>query len=599
MAAPPAASARPAAERLSRAVKLAYSAPSLALAGMAVPIFIYMNKFYADVVLVPLGYLALAIALARAFDALTDPFMGWLSDRSRTRWGRRRPFLLIGAPLTAVAYVALFSPPPGFSSEAAATWFALSFLLFFVFHTVYVIPHNALGPELSLDYHERSNLFGWRESFVLVGTISGALLPGVLEGVLGDARAAYAGMALLYAVLIVALTGLLLARVRERAEFSRRNPNAFVPGVRRALRNRPFRILLGSYVVGSVTAAMPGTLLPFYVAYVIRPEREVLWTTLGVVAYFLAALATISLWVRASGRIGKKPVWLTSIGLQITALAPAFFLAEGMVLTGVAVFALAGVGFGGQIVLTPSIQADVIDYDELHTGRRREAQYGALWALLPKLLAIPGAAIPLAVLGALGYRPNVAQSPDVVLAIRFFFAAVPVVFASLSLLIASRFPIDEKIHRAIRDGIARHARGEPAEDPLTGAVLPPAGEREVEEETSWLLDHHSPGELRRALRDGTPVLLRDALLAGAAALALSIGSVALALSRVGTLSDEPGPVPVIAIVVAGISLSAAVFHGLRIRPALALRRRPAKPEVLQAQLDAISRERGEPPRGGA
>jgi GPH family glycoside/pentoside/hexuronide:cation symporter len=373
-------------------------------------------------------------------------------------------------------------------------------------------------------------------------------------------------------------------------------PNAFVPGVRRALRNRPFRILLGSYAVGSVTAAMPGTLLPFYIAYVIRPERVVLWTTLGVVAYFLAALATIVIWVRVSGRLGKKPVWLASIALQITALGPAFFLAEGDVLIGVALFALAGVGFGGQIVLTPSIQADVIDYDELHTGRRREAQYGALWALLPKLLAIPGAAIPLSIFGALGYRPNVAQSPDVVLAIRCFFAAVPVVFASLSLLIAMRFPIDEKAHREIRRGIARHARGESAEDPLTGTVLPPVGEREVEEETSWLLDHHSPGELRRALRDGSASLLRDALLAGAGSLVLAAGSVALALSRIGTLSDEPGPVPVIAIVVAGISLSTTVFHALRIRPALALRRRPAKPDVLQAHLEAIARERGEPLR---
>ncbi len=581
---------------LTRTVKIGYAAPSLAMAGMAVPIFIYMNKFYADVVLVPLGYLALAIALARAFDALTDPMMGWLSDRTRTRWGRRRPFLFLAAPLVAAGYVALFSPPASLSEAAAGAWFAVSFLLFFLFHTVFVIPHNALGPELSLDYHERSNLFGWREGFVLVGTLMGALLPGVLETVLGDARAGYSGMAMVFAALAVGLSILTLATVQERREYSRRSPNPFVPGVRRALRNRPFRILLGSYVVGSVTAAMPGTLVPFFITYVMRPERVVFWTTVGVAGYFLAGLVAITFWIRLAGRLGKKPVWLASIALQIISLGGAFFLGEGQIAAGAALFSLAGVGFGGQLFLTPSIQADVIDYDELHTGRRREAQYAALWALLPKLLAIPGAAIPLSVIGALGYRPNAVQSPEVVFAIRGFFAGVPVIFASLSLLIASRFPIDERIHRAIRDGIDRHARGDSAQDPLTGAELPPPGDREVAEETGWLLDHHSPGELRRALRRGPGVLLRDALLAAAGAAGVAAAAVALGVSRIEALRDPPGPVPVVSIVVAGIAFSLAVFHTLRVPSARRLIRNGVKPEVLQAQLDAVARERGLPPR---
>jgi GPH family glycoside/pentoside/hexuronide:cation symporter len=143
-------------ERLSTGVKLAYAGPTFALAGMAIPIFVYMSKFYADVVLVPLGYLALAIALARAFDAITDPLIGWLSDRTRTRVGRRRPYLALGAPLCGLAFFALFSPPVAFSGGATIVWFGACFLLYFVCHTIFVIPYNALGAELTLDYHERS-----------------------------------------------------------------------------------------------------------------------------------------------------------------------------------------------------------------------------------------------------------------------------------------------------------------------------------------------------------------------------------------------------------------------------------------------------------
>ena len=105
-------------EKLPMSIKLAYGMPNLAGAGMAIPIAIHMNIFYSDVVLVPLGYIALAVALARSFDAITDPLMGWISDRTNTRWGRRRPWMLLGAPLAAVAFVLLFSPPESDREDA-------------------------------------------------------------------------------------------------------------------------------------------------------------------------------------------------------------------------------------------------------------------------------------------------------------------------------------------------------------------------------------------------------------------------------------------------------------------------------------------------
>src|SRR5512143_3355285 len=110
----------PARERVPFGITLAYGAPSFAGAAMLVPILIHMPKFYSDVVLVPLGYLALAIAVARALDALSDPFFGWLSDRTHTRWGRRRPWIALGAPLCAVAFYALFAPPDSLSGARAS-----------------------------------------------------------------------------------------------------------------------------------------------------------------------------------------------------------------------------------------------------------------------------------------------------------------------------------------------------------------------------------------------------------------------------------------------------------------------------------------------
>ena len=577
--------------RLSTGVKLAYAGPTFALAGMAIPIFVYMNKFYADVVLVPLGYLALAIALARAFDAITDPLMGWLSDRTRTRVGRRRPYLALGAPLCALTFFALFSPPAAFGSGATVVWFGACFLLYFVCHTIFVIPYNALGAELTLDYHERSSLFGWRESFALIGTISAAAAPFPLIAWLSSQRAAYSLLAAFYAIALVALGALAFLRLRERPGFATRASNPFVPGVRRALRNRPFRILLSSYVVGSVTAAIPATLLPFFISYVVRPEHDVFWTTVAITSHFVAGLVSIPLWVAASKRYGKRATWLTAFAVAILALGGAFFVGEGDIVQGTALLAVAGVAFGGQLLLTPSIQADVIDYDELQTGRRREAQYGALWALFPKLVAIPGAAIPLAILGAMDYQPNAEQTPEVVFAIRVLFALVPAAFSSLAFLIAWRFPITEKNHRQIQAGIKAHARGEVARDPLNGKRLSPPGLREVDEETGWLLDHFSPRELRRALSGGVVRLRRDTALAALAALGVCAACVTLASFRVGDVSREPGTVAVVAIAVAGLALSVFLFHGIRTRVAYGLGGEALRPADLRAHLATLEPRR--------
>jgi GPH family glycoside/pentoside/hexuronide:cation symporter len=574
-------------QRLSTGVKLAYAGPTFALAGMAVPIFVYMSKFYADVVLVPLGYLALAIALARAFDAIADPLVGWLSDRTRTRVGRRRPYLAIGAPLCALAFFALFSPPAAFSTGAATLWFGVCFLLYFVCHTVFVIPYNALGVELTLDYHERSSLFGWRESFALIGTISAAVAPFPLIAWLSSQRAAYSLLAACYAIAMVALGGLAFLRLRERPDFATRASNPFVPGVRRALRNRPFRILLASYVVGSVTAAIPATLLPFFISYVVRPEHDVLWTAVAITSHFAAGLLSIPLWVAASKRYGKRAAWLSGFTVVILALGSAFFVGEGDVVQGVALLAIAGVAFGGQLLLTPSIQADVIDYDELHTGRRREAQYGALWALLPKLVAIPGAAIPLAILGSIGYQPNAEQAPQVVFAIRVLFALVPAAFSSAAFAIAWRFPIDERIHGRIQAGIDAHARGEVARDPLTGARLLPPGSREVDEETGWLLDHFSPGELRRVLSGGVARLRRDTALAALGSLGACAACVILASFQARDPSQQPGAIAVVAIAAAGAALAVLLFHAIRMRVARRLRSESLRPADLRAHLATL------------
>lgn len=572
-------------ERVPLGLKLVYGAPSFAGAAMTIPIAIHMTKFYADTVLVPLGFLGIAIAIARAFDALTDPFIGWLSDRTRTRWGRRRPFIVVGAPLAAVAFWALFSPPVGMSERQAIVWFTTSFVLYFLFHTVYVIPHYALGPELTLDYHERSSLFGVREGFSILGTVVAALAPGVMTVWLHDERRAFSLFSVVFGAILVVLYAGLVVKVRERPEFYQREPNPVVPGVRRALRNGPFRILLATYVVASIPGAIPGTLMPFYNAYVIRPENPPLWLAIFLATYFGSGFLCLPLWVRAAHRFGKRATWLASFAMGISGGAAMFLLGPGDELPLLALLAWAGSSFGAGLFLAPAIQADVIDYDELHTGKRREAQYAAFWSILPKFVLIPSAAIPIAFLGSIGYVPNAPeQSSAVTLAIRAIFSLTPAFFSLISFFIAWRLPIDEAMHRAILRGIECHGRGEPALDPLTGRWLAPPAERGAGDEATWFLDHFSPGELRRVLSRGPRRALRDVALAAGLSLAALVASLVFVLEHVTSLHTDPGPLTVIAVVGVGLALASLLFHLMRLPAARRLARGQVQPEILRRHL---------------
>ncbi|NIW85066.1 MAG: MFS transporter, partial [Gammaproteobacteria bacterium] len=224
---------------------------------------------------------------------------GWISDRTRTRWGRRRPWMFVGAPLCAVAFVLLFSPPRHLTGSPAAAWFTTAFLLYFLFHTAYSIPHYGLGPELTLDYKERSSLFAWMEGFTLLGMLCAAALPGLVLIPRYGERAAYTFFAVLFGGVLIVLYWWQCYRIRERPEFYERESNPLVPGIRRVLRNRPFRILLATYLAVSVVLAIPGMMIPYFTTYVLQPEEPQRWIGIFLLTYFAAAFLALPPWLRA------------------------------------------------------------------------------------------------------------------------------------------------------------------------------------------------------------------------------------------------------------------------------------------------------------
>jgi GPH family glycoside/pentoside/hexuronide:cation symporter len=453
----------PRVDALSRGLQWSYGLPAFALALFGVPVFVHLPKFYADVAGAPLGALGTAILLTRIFDGVTDPIIGALSDRTRTRWGRRRPFLVIGALPLAVSVTALFSPPSG---PAAAPWFLACMTLAFLAWTIVQIPYQALGTELAGGHHGRTTLFAVRDGLWMLGTLAAAAAPALVRaareatGAPADDIAVFRTLGLAYAVLLAVLPLWCAWRVPEPAAPTTLLPRLTVDGLAGVWRgNRPYRLLLMAYAVASLGGALPGTLLFFYVEQVLQAPHA---TDALLGLYFVAGFAGLPVWTWASRRLGKLRAFLLATLLSVGVFLGALWLGPGDLLPFTAITALSGLGFGATLLLPASMLADTLDYETWRSGTRREGLLLGVWGVVMKASAAVGAGVALPLLGWAGYVSGAAsQSPEAVQAIRLLYCAVPCVCYAAALAIAARYPIDADEHaRIVRELGARVAEPE-------------------------------------------------------------------------------------------------------------------------------------------
>lgn len=209
-------------KKLSAIQKMAYSAPAFALAVVGIPVYIYLPKFYTDVVGVHISALGAILLVVRLFDAFTDPVIGLVSDRLHTPMGRRRPFIAVGAVFTVLAIALLFNPPEAMGADAAGLYFMALIFALFLFWTVVIVPYESLGPELTFDYNERTALFSMRDGALIAGTIVAAAMPGAvrwaagLEGSAAGERETFFILSLIYIPLILGACAWCVAAFRER-----------------------------------------------------------------------------------------------------------------------------------------------------------------------------------------------------------------------------------------------------------------------------------------------------------------------------------------------------------------------------------------------
>ncbi len=430
-----------------------YALPATASGFMTALISFYFLKFSTDVLLLAPGVIGLFFAISRFWDAATDPLVGYWSDRTRTRLGRRRPWFLAAALPLGLVFVGLWAPPTFLSGSALVWWMGIGVILFYSAHTVLVVPHASLGAELSLDHHERTRVFAGRLILDLSGVMLAAGAMFLLERT-ADARATASWIAAAAALVCVLLILFATGRVRERPEYQGRGGTSPYASFGDVLRNPHARILIAVFLLEVLGFSSLATLMPYAMEYWFHMQGMgsiFIGSALGVMAL------TIPIWIPLSRRFGKRNVWTATLFARALAFGAIFFMDEENWTQIIVSIGVIGATYGGGSVLGPSVKADVIDYDELQTGERKEGAYFASWNLSSKAGAGLAIALTGLMLQSTGFQPNVEQTPTALLGIKLLFSAFPCLFYTLAGLLMLRLRLSERDHLQIRAALDQRA----------------------------------------------------------------------------------------------------------------------------------------------
>ena len=436
-------------------------------------------------------------ALPRLTDALTDPLMGYISDNTTSRWGRRRPYIFVGAIAAGIIFALLWQLPRGQSETFYFIWFLVGSIIFYLAYTVFATPWVALGYELTPDYHERTRLMGVQN---FIGQLAYVVSPWFLwimtyEGFFADQVAGAAGLSIIIGVFVVAV-GILPAlflreRFKEIAEAEveehrheleeelptpqdgalialRRNIVDFFKGFGTALSSGPFlKLCLATFLVFNGFILISSFQFYVIIYYVFGGDqlRGAEYSGYALTVQGIASFAVIVLVTWLGTKLGKRRAFFVATGASIIGYGLKWICYRPDIPWLVVLPApLLAFGLGGLFTLMPAMVADVVDVDELKTHERREGMYGSIFWWVVKL----GMAAALAgggfLLNATGFDVALegAQSERAILLMRLFDAGIPMVTSAIAIWAVAAFPITEEKAYEVRKELERR-RGKAGE----------------------------------------------------------------------------------------------------------------------------------------
>lgn len=458
-------------DELGLSLKLAYGSGDLGFSITTTMVGAYLSIFLTDVVGLAPTLVATAIFIGRSVDYINDPIIGHLVDRTRSRWGRRRPYLLFGALPFGATFLLLWLRPPLNNPALLAAYYGGAYALFDTAATFVYMPYYALTPEIAPSYDQRTSLTSFRMSFSIIGSLIVFVLPWAFIGSFSPDNA---DRILVFAVGVAIISVLPLficfAAVNERPEFQKESVPNLKDSLKAAFGNRAFLFGAVIFLATWVCIDLLQALIVYYIKHVIQRES---YMDLIMALIFVTALISIPLWNFLSGLWDKRLAYIVGAAFLAICLGLLSFLGATTSMGVIAVLSVAaGIGVGAAHVIPWSILPDAVELDEYETGERHEGMFYSLITLAQKAASSIALPLVLLMLGAAGYAPRAEkQSESAIRGIRLVMSIIPALLLGSGAIFALKYPLKREDHKRLTAELDERRRNyadvqiDPAEAP--------------------------------------------------------------------------------------------------------------------------------------
>jgi len=446
-------------KKLPRLTKIIYGFGDIGFSMTSTIIAAYFPIFLTDVVGIAPALAAIGLFVGKSWDYINDPLMGYLSDRTRTRWGRRRPFLLFGALPFGLIFAFLWWKPPVETQTALLVFYTLMYVLYDAAGTFVGMPYFALTPELTEDYDERTELTGYRMFFSIFGGLIAFVIPMMIIGQMSPENADNVfRMGLIFGVASFIPLYFVFFGTKEKPYFTQLDRPKLFSSFKSALKNRPFVFSAVIYLFTWTSMHIIEANLLFYIKYVVQRESmtEVIMATI-----FVTAILSLPFWDWLSKKFNKRLAYIYGIAFwAVVQILLITVTASSSLAYLLSLCVLAGLGVGAAHVLPWAMIPDAIEVDELETGKRHEGMFYSLVTLMSKTTNSIAVPLALAVLDFSGYIPNAAVQPASTLTgIRIVVGPIPALLLVGGIIFAIFYPLSrDEHHQVVRELSARRGQ---------------------------------------------------------------------------------------------------------------------------------------------
>ena len=436
-------------KNLPRITKIVYGSGDLGFSLTTTIIGAYFLYYLIDVVGISPAVAGVSILIGRTWDYVNDPLIGHLSDRTRSRWGRRRPFLLFGALPFALAFMLMWYRPPIEGQAALAAYYAFAYVIFDAAATFVYMPYFALTPELTEDYDERTSLTSYRMFFSIFGSLLAFTVPLSIVGTFTPENAARVFlMGVVFGILSALPLWLVFFFTKEKEVFITHEKPKMLASLKAVLKNRPFVFGAVIYLLTWISMDILQATLLFFVKYVLDLEDM---SDLIMALIFVTAIIALPFWEYASRKMNKRLAYAYGVGFWAVVQVVLISVGASVSLPIIIILCvMAGIGVGAAHVLPWSIIPDAIEWDEYQTGERHEGMFYSLITLMQKVAS--SMAIPLVgvLLEVTNYQPNASEQPlSAVTGIRMLVGPIPAVLLTVGIIFALKYPLDRLQYSSI------------------------------------------------------------------------------------------------------------------------------------------------------